>query len=292
MNKIVSIVLPTYNGKDFLKKSIDSCLNQTYQNIELIIVNDCSIDSTEEIILSYTDSRIKYIKNETNLKLPKSLNIGFQNASGDYLTWTSDDNYFDENAIAKMVLALEELKVDLVCAPYFTIDNNEVVTGERTVGKQSDVLIENVVKACFLYKKEVHQKLNGYDPSLFLVEDYDFWIRASFENFKFHQLNEKLYYYRFHDNSLTVTRRNDISNALYHLLQAHEALFREKNKKEFLKAELYLKLANLASLNSENALKYFKKALLKKTILVFDKVSLKIILRSLRVKRHFGFNIN
>ena len=209
MSKLVSIVLPTYNGKDFLKKSIESCLNQTYQNIELIIVNDCSTDSTEQIILSYTDSRIHYIKNETNQRLPKSLNIGFKKASGDYYTWTSDDNYFDETAIEKMVSTLESEKVDLVCAPYFTIDNNETITGLRIVGKQSDVLIDNVVKACFLYKKEVHQKLNGYDPALFLVEDYDFWIRATFENFKFYQLKEKLYYYRFHDNSLTETRRND-----------------------------------------------------------------------------------
>jgi glycosyltransferase involved in cell wall biosynthesis len=284
MSKLVSIVLPTYNGKDFLKKSIDSCLNQTYQNIELIIVNDCSTDTTEQIILSYFDSRIKYIKNETNQRLPKSLNIGFINASGDYLTWTSDDNYFDSMAIEKMVSALEYQEVDLVCAPYFTIDTNDVITGERVVGKQTDVLIDNVVKACFLYKKEVHEKLNGYNSALFLVEDYDFWIRAAFENFKFYQLIEKLYYYRFHDNSLTETRRNDISKALYNLLKDHEVLFREKNKNEFLKAEFYLKLSNLALANKEKAFQYYKKALSKKAILVFNKVSLKIILRSFKVK--------
>jgi hypothetical protein len=83
---------------------------------------------------------------------------------------------------------------------------------------------------------------------------------------------------------LTETRRNDISKALFNLLKDHEVLFREKNKKEFLKAEFYLKLANLASTNNENALTYYKKALSKKATLVFDKVSLKIILRSLKVK--------
>jgi len=284
MSKLVSIVLPTYNGKYFLKKSIESCLNQTYQNIELIIVNDCSTDSTEQIILSYTDSRINYIKNETNQRLPKSLNIGFKNASGDYLTWTSDDNFFDVSAIEKMVSALESQKADLVYAPYFTIDNNEAITGERAVGKQSDVLVDNVVKACFLYKKEVHQKLNGYNPALFLVEDYDFWIRAAFENFKFYQLKEKLYYYRFHDNSLTETRRNDISKALYHLLKEHEVLFIEKKKNEFLKGEFYLKLSNLALANKETAFQYYKKALSKKAALVFNKVTLKILLRELKIK--------
>jgi len=284
MSKLVSIVLPSYNGKDFLNKSIESCLNQTYKNIELIIINDCSTDSTEQIINSYTDSRIKYLKNEINQKLPKSLNIGFNFAKGDYFTWTSDDNYYDVTAIEKMVFALESQKVDLVCTPYFTIDNNDEITGERSVGKQSDVLIDNVVKACFLYKKEVHKKLNGYNPDLFLVEDYDFWIRATFENFKFYQLTEKLYYYRFHENSLTETRRKDISKALYNLLKEHEVLFREKNKIDFLKGEFYLKLSKLALANKEKALCYYKKAISKKPLLVINKVTLKIILSSLITK--------
>lgn len=284
MSKLVSIVLPTYNGKDFLNKSIESCLNQTYQNIELIIINDCSTDTTEQIINSYTDSRIKYIKNETNQKLPKSLNIGFNFAIGDYFTWTSDDNFYDVTAIEKMVFALESQKVNLVCAPYFTIDNNDVITGERSVGKQSDVLIDNVVKACFLYKKEVHKKLNGYNPDLFLVEDYDFWIRATFGNFKFYQLTEKLYYYRFHENSLTETRRKDISRALYNLLKEHEVLFREKIKTEYLKGDFYLKLSKLALANKEKALHYYKKAISKKPLLVINKVTLKIILSSLTTK--------
>jgi len=284
MSKLVSIVLPTYNGKDFLNKSIESCLNQTYKNIELIIINDCSTDSTEQIINSYTDSRIKYLKNEINQKLPKSLNIGFNIALGDYFTWTSDDNFYDVTAIEKMVFSLESQKVDLVCAPYFTIDNNDEITGERSVGKQSDVLIDNVVKACFLYKKEVHKKLNGYNPDLFLVEDYDFWIRATFENFKFYQLTEKLYYYRFHENSLTETRRKDISMALYNLLKEHEVLFREKNKIDFLKGDFYLKLSKLALANKEKALRYYKKAISKKPLLVINKVTLKIILSSLTTK--------
>lgn len=284
MNKLVSIVLPTYNGKDFLRKSIESCLNQTYTNIELIIINDCSIDATEQIILSYTDSRIKYIKNETNQRLPKSLNIGFENALGDYLTWTSDDNFFDIRAVEKMVLELESQKVDLVCASYFTIDNNGAITGKRSVGKQADVLIDNVVKACFLYKKEVHQKLNGYNPTLFLVEDYDFWIRATYENYKFYQLSEKLYYYRFHDNSLTETRRNDISKALLNLLKKHEILFRQKNKKEFLKSKLYLKLVHLSIANNESGFSFYREAISKNLFFIFNKITLKILLRFLKLK--------
>ncbi|WP_438969482.1 glycosyltransferase family 2 protein [Nonlabens sp.] len=278
MNKLVSIVLPTYNGNDFLKKSIDSCLTQTYQNIELIIVNDCSTDNTEEIILSYKDHRIKYIKNETNQRLPRSLNIGFNIAYGDYLTWTSDDNFYKSDAIEKMVFNLENENADLVFAPYFTINNDDKITGERKVGKQENVLIDNVVKACFLYKKEMHQKLEGYNPSLFLVEDYDFWIRAAFENYKFSPLQEKLYYYRFHDNSLTETRRNDISKALFGLLKQYEVLFRSNNKSTYLKSKFYMKLASLAIANNESAFEYYKKGIIKNPISIFRKITLKIII--------------
>ena len=281
MNKLVSIVLPTFNGEAFLKKSIDSCLNQTYSNIELIIVNDCSTDSSEEIILSYVDPRIRYIKNASNQRLPKSLNIGFSHALGECFTWTSDDNFFEKTAIEKMMDALKLHKVGLVCAPYYTIDDKDVITGDRSVASQENILLDNIVKACFLYKSEVHYKLKGYNPDLFLVEDYDFWIRATFEGFSFYQLTEKLYYYRFHDNSLTEKRRVEISKALFSLLVHHEIKFKVSGYYKFLKSEFYLKLSKLAMANKTDALEYYKKAIFNKPILFFDKVTLKILLKSL-----------
>ena len=174
MNSLVSIVLPTYNGERFLEQSIQSCLNQSYRNIELIIVNDCSTDESEKIINSFNDERILYVKNEVNQKLPNSLNIGFKKASGAYYTWTSDDNYYHIDAIEKMVQTLEATISDIVCAPYFTIDVNNKITGSRIVGRGENILLDNIVKACFLYKQEVHVKLEGYKSELFLVEDYDY----------------------------------------------------------------------------------------------------------------------
>ena len=100
----VSIVLPTYNGEDYLRESIESVISQTFTDWELIIVNDCSTDSTPKIAEAYAakDCRIRVIHNEKNQKLPNSLNIGFESASGDYLTWTSDDNIFHHEALIKM----------------------------------------------------------------------------------------------------------------------------------------------------------------------------------------------
>lgn len=104
-NPLVSIVLPTYNGEEYISRAIQSIINQTYTNWELIIVNDCSTDSTLEIINNFSkqDSRIKIINNDKNMKLPASLNRGFKEANGEYYTWTSDDNEYYPEAIEKMV---------------------------------------------------------------------------------------------------------------------------------------------------------------------------------------------
>ena len=108
--KKVSIILPVYDGQKHITNAINSILNQTYSNWELIIVNDCSTDNTLQIAEKFaqTDSRIKVYSNERNLKLPMTLNAGFRHATGDYFTWTSDDNMFKPEAIEVLVDYLEK----------------------------------------------------------------------------------------------------------------------------------------------------------------------------------------
>src|SRR5690606_22425727 len=105
----VSIVLPTYNGARYLAQSIESCINQTYTQWELIIVDDASTDDTPAIISHYVqlDSRIRTVRHSTNRKLPAALNTGFDMARGEYFTWTSDDNYYRPEALGVMVAFLE-----------------------------------------------------------------------------------------------------------------------------------------------------------------------------------------
>ncbi len=219
---MISVVLPTFNGEKYIAKAIECILNQTYKEFELIIVDDCSNDTTPQIINRYkeNDNRIKVIRNVENQKLPKSLNIGFGYAQGDYLTWTSDDNYYMRDAFSKMYTVLQErADVDVVYSPYMRIDEDG-----REIGRSTHVCAEienlyagNIIGACFLYKKEVHQKLEGYDESKFLVEDYDFWLRSK-RYFKFHYLDQILYYYREHSQSLTTQRREQIAKMTIRLL--------------------------------------------------------------------------
>ena len=172
----VSIVLPVYNGSKYIRESLDSIVNQTYKDWELIIVNDCSTDNTLSIVEEYVikDERIKVINNEENQKLPKSLNIGFRLTKGEYLTWTSDDNMFCEFALQRMVDCLDaKSEYSMVCADYECINSEGKTIDSVTDFDELKLFYRNCVGACFLYRREVLDYVGEYDPTLFLIEDYD-----------------------------------------------------------------------------------------------------------------------
>lgn len=216
MHELVSIVLPVYNGEKYLAQSIESVLNQTYKNIELIIVNDCSTDSSESIILKYKeiDTRIVYLKNEVNSKLPQSLNNGFSVARGDYFTWTSDDNIFHNNAIEVMVEYLKNNNnISLVYCDYRVIDEDGNFCYDVNVENKQYLIFRNVIGACFLYSSYAANKIGNYNVNYFLVEDYEYWLRINLY-FDILPIHICLYDYRLHKNSLTATKKNEIKNAL------------------------------------------------------------------------------
>ncbi|MCK0180163.1 glycosyltransferase family 2 protein [Flavobacteriaceae bacterium S0862] len=204
-NHLISIVLPCYNGENYLAFAIESCLNQSYKNFELIIVNDCSTDATQKIANQFAekDERIIVINNETNKRLPVSLNIGHKQAKGNFITWTSDDNILKPKFLEILINSLLDNQVDVVYSDYDVIDEQGNFKRTHKTGPTEHILFGNKIGASFLYKKEVFNKLNGYDESLFLLEDYDFWIRTCIK-FTLHHLDAVLYQYRLHKESLTV----------------------------------------------------------------------------------------
>lgn len=202
----VSIVLPVYNGEKYLEVSIKSCIEQTYRNWELLIIDDGSSDRSAEIARKYEekDSRIHYYKNEKNMKLPRTLNRGFSLAKGEYLTWTSDDNYYRPEALQKMVEALSRGDVKFVFASCSIIDENDRKISQLAVPEDffSAIWDGNFIGACFMYTREVYESVGDYDPEVFLCEDYDYWLRI-IGKYKVAYLNEDLYAWRQHDRSLS-----------------------------------------------------------------------------------------
>lgn len=241
---MISIILPTFNGANYISEAIDSVIKQTYKNWELIVIDDCSSDSTNSIVEKYTelDTRIKLYKNEKNLKLPASLNYGFSLAKGDYLTWTSDDNIYKINALEKMVNELETNKnIDFVFAREEYIDGNGKKNGKSSTEHiiLDDLYVHNIITACFMYRRKVYETIGNYDVSKFLVEDFDYWLRI-FHNFKIGFIPEILYYYRQHENSLTEAKNKQVLESTVNLLE-NELIEQSLNKT--IVDKIYLELA-------------------------------------------------
>ena len=230
---MISVILPVFNGEKYLQQSIRSILEQTYENWELIIVNDCSTDNTEEIAQRYAkiDKRIRVINNLENKKLTASLNIGFSNAKGQYFTWTSDDNAYAKDAFEKLRKNLIDNNVDFVFSDYQVIDEEDYILYNQVTGPVEELPYYNNVGACFLYKKEIQEHLKGYNVNKFLVEDYDFWLRVYWK-YKMLHISESLYFYRIHAKSLTSERKKEVELAEIKLLEENVPSINDKKMKE------------------------------------------------------------
>lgn len=227
----ISIILPSYNGSKFIKESIDSILNQTFNDWELILVNDCSKDDTLEIMKNYEnkDKRIKIINNAKNQKLPESLNIGFREAKGEYLTWTSDDNIYKYNAIEYMENYLDKNKeCDFISCSMDYIDEsgNFIREDIKKTQRPYKLALACNIGACFMYRKTIKDKIGEYDKELFCAEDYDYWCRIAL-NGKIEYSSENLYKYRINSASLTANNIETVNHK--------SEIIRKKYIFEFLK---------------------------------------------------------
>ncbi len=245
---LVSIVLPSYNGERYLEESVKSVQAQTLTDWELIIVDDCSNDNTLNLARQFAlnDSRIRVIHNKTNQKLPNSLNIGFREAKGDYLTWTSDDNCYLPDALEKMYqrLAADE-KIFMVCADCEFIDSDGNKDGFMSTYNEDMMLFDNSIGACFMYKREVLDEVGEYDSNGFCIEDFDYWQRILKKYGHIERIPERLYLYRRHSGSLTVQKHKLVLNQRARLMARNfEDIIKkfDKRKKFIYRAYLEMRL--------------------------------------------------
>ncbi len=221
----VSIVMPTYKRAHLLGGAIRSVLAQRFTEFELIVVDDNSPDDTPQVVAGFDDPRIRYVRNDPNLRLPRALNRGFSMARGRYLTWSSDDNFFADTAIERMVGILEQGHCDLVYADYYLfseVDEQGQPTDLKHDRLPATLQLEkgNHIGACFLYTRRAYEAVGDYDPELFLVEDYDYFIRIA-GRFEACHIAEPLYYFRRDNDTLYLSRFAEV--------KASDVLVRYKN---------------------------------------------------------------
>lgn len=214
---LVTVVLPVYNQADLLEKSIDSVLAQTYQDFELIIVNDGSTDWVERILDKYAGHPKIAIFEQQNQKLSAALNTGFAHAKGEFFTWTSADNIMLPNQLREQVRFLRQNDfVQMVYCNYELIDeegkplkhlaNSEKIVVNTDQDVQSLSYTYNFINACFLYRNCVARIIGNYDPNMYGAEDYDYWMRIN-NHFAIQHIDHKESYYRYRIHGNTILRR-------------------------------------------------------------------------------------
>ncbi|MBQ9977006.1 MAG: glycosyltransferase [Clostridia bacterium] len=209
----ISVIMSVYNGEAYLKETIESVINQTFKNWEFIIINDCSTDSSPQILNDFAvkDERIKVYTNEVNLKLPASLNKAVSLSEGKYIARMDADDICLPDRFEKQYKFMEENSdVALSSCRFMTMKNGVYMSGGA--GGRCDnealcalLLVRNpILHPGIIAKAEVMKKLN-YDTTLTCTEDLELWTRMVMENQKMEILPECLMLYRLHDKQITST---------------------------------------------------------------------------------------
>lgn len=233
---LISVVLPVYNQKSYLEKSIHSLLSDSKYPLELVLVNDGSTDGSEQIAEKFSrDSRVRLISQE-NQGLSSALNTGFQQVSGSFLSWTSADNAYLPGTLDRLAsFLLANPDVGMVYANVGLIDDNGQPNCNSSYRIQdqdsqdtSHLLLpisaeslsehnDNFINACFMYRREVRDATGAYDPDCNGLEDYEYWLRVSLSSRIAHiDTDEILYLYRLHDNSLSARLDIDLLSQKQH----------------------------------------------------------------------------
>lgn len=205
----VSIIMPAYNVEEFITRSIDSVLKQTYINWELLIVNDCSIDSTVREVEPYlTDIRIQLINNEKNLGGAGSRNVAIKAAKGRYLAFLDSDDLWSEDKLEKQLEFMQQNRVGFSFSGYTTISETGVLMDKIEVPKRvsfSRLLKHNYI-GCLtaIYDTEPFGKI--YMPLVRKRQDFALWLEL-LKHFEYaYGLNENLGFYRIRAGSLSSSK--------------------------------------------------------------------------------------
>lgn len=219
-NPPLSVIMPTYNrAKDYLAKSIESALSQTYRDFQLIVLDDCSTDNTAELVASYKDSRITYYKAPSNNGEYWLTNYGMNIAKGAYVTWLHSDDLLPPDSLEKRMKALtEDLSLDFVHGDITKInpENREIATLPSTDDTSNSLYLtyaSQLAKGEMAYlihhttvmmKRSFFYRTGPFDCSLPFGGDIDWLIRA-IRIGKFRRIPSVLYLYRKHEGARTVT---------------------------------------------------------------------------------------
>ena len=278
-NPLVSIVINCYNGEKYLRQSIESILDQSYQNLELIFWDNHSTDQSKNIIKSYDDKRIKYFFSQNHSTLYQARNLALKECKGDFISFLDVDDYYLKDRIVKQLLHFKDQKVGVTYSNYYRyyedINKKKLLTNKMLPsGNLTKYILEESqisFMTVMIRKKSLESLQFNFDQKYSIIGDYDLLYRLSF-NWDFYYTKEPLAVYRIHDDNfsknsiLFIDELKDWYNKNYSSFA---------NKKNYIyKKIIFLQALEYSS--KKNILKFFKEFW--KFPMSLDKIKLLLIM--------------
>ena len=202
---MVTVLMPVYNGEKYLVESIESVLNQTYKNFELLIIDDFSNDQSVKIIKSFNDKRIQIIQNPKNLGQSITMNIGLQLARGIYIARLDQDDLCQKERLKKQLEFLLKYDYSIVGSWVIKINKNSKIIGYYHHPTNNEEIVNAMginsalAHSSVMMRKKDILSIGGYSEKYKIVMDWDLWIRAIKHGFKIGNIAEYLISARMHN---------------------------------------------------------------------------------------------
>lgn len=245
-NNLVSVYMPTHNRSKLARRAVLSVLNQTYVNIEIIIVDDGSSDDTYNTISEINDDRIILLRNDKPMGSCYSRNLAIENATGFYITGLDDDDYFSSDRIEKLQSAFDDSYAFVFDSS--VQDKNGVykkeISREKLI-KISDILKGNIGNQVFTLRSRIVE-IGGFDESLPSSQDYDLWTRLLIKYKVAKQINSSTYYYDItHGGARISTSKKAIVGAEKYFQKYKHLMTKQDMACHFKRMTYYGKILNI-----------------------------------------------
>lgn len=302
---LVTIGVPSYNNAAYVIKTLNSAIDQTYNNIELIIIDDCSTDNSYQIIENWREENnvnIQMFRNETNLGISKTMNLLLKYATGKYFQKLDADDILLNDKIEKQVSILENSGTDvaLAYADILLMDERDDLIEEcylkriGSTGKVGDDVFLSLLNknhipcTSVLLKTTILKNEGGFNENLDLYEDWDLWLRLSLK-YHFKYIHEPLSYYRIHKDSQMLDEQKKILRNKNNLVLMSSFFEQEKKYKKIIFKKIEMASIYAFVLKDTNASTYLQWCLRRRFNL---KVIVYFVLSKIRIKHPANWFVN